>query len=163
MRVVLGVLLVLLLPANALAQGVDAGGDLDALQAEVNRDYAQAMASDCATACRALGSMKRATERLCALAPGDRCENAKQRLDVASARVRAACPECAEELGGKAFAPAQPTAAPAPETVQEEAAVSKKGGCAGCSEATTGGGGLQALGLAALVWLGLRRRRRPSP
>jgi hypothetical protein len=54
--------------------------------------------SDCANACRALGSMDRATGVLCGAAdtPGEhaRCEDAKGRLLRARDRVRASCGGC---------------------------------------------------------------------
>jgi hypothetical protein len=70
------------------------------MSAELNRAQAQleAAAGDCAAACRALASMQRATERLCALADGAddrrRCDDAKTRLVAARDRVRSACGGC---------------------------------------------------------------------
>ena len=58
----------------------------------------QASASDCAAACRALGSLERAATRLCELAesPDDRrrCDDAKQKLGAARDRVRQTCNAC---------------------------------------------------------------------
>jgi hypothetical protein len=51
----------------------------------------------CATACRALASMKRSAEHLCSLAGDGRCEDARGRVRGASARVHAACPTCAAQ------------------------------------------------------------------
>lgn len=50
----------------------------------------------CSTACRALASMRRASERLCALtgAADERCAKARQRTQSAAARVKEACPSC---------------------------------------------------------------------
>jgi hypothetical protein len=53
-------------------------------------------ADGCATACRALSSMRRAATHLCDLA-GDsdaRCDSAKGRVANAEERVRASCSEC---------------------------------------------------------------------
>jgi hypothetical protein len=53
-------------------------------------------AAPCERACRALGSMRRATDHLCGLA-GDadaRCESARERVRSAGERVQAACPAC---------------------------------------------------------------------
>jgi len=50
----------------------------------------------CDTACRAFSSMQRAAGHLCSIA-GDadaRCGAARERLQRASERVRAACPAC---------------------------------------------------------------------
>lgn len=53
---------------------------------------------DCAQACRALASMQRATNHLCALVEGSddgrRCEDARRRLLAARDRVRSSCGEC---------------------------------------------------------------------
>jgi MYXO-CTERM domain-containing protein len=158
-----------LLPSVAQAQvtgaTADAGSDIDALQAQLDRDYAQALASDCALACRALESMRRSADRLCQLDPGDRCSRAKQKVDSASARVRAACPTCAEELGapsGGAGAPAPPEASPAPpaETVvQAEAVSSSRRGC-GCTATRSPADAIEPLALGGLVLVALRRRKR---
>lgn len=59
----------------------------------------QTSAGDCATACRALGSMDRAARHLCDLAGNDdeldRCEEAKRKVLRARDRVRATCGICA--------------------------------------------------------------------
>jgi hypothetical protein len=58
----------------------------------------QSSAGDCATACRALGSMERATAHLCALASsGDdqrSCQDAKAKVLAGRDRVRASCGDC---------------------------------------------------------------------
>jgi len=80
-------------PARRQARRVAAGAELDRAQADL-----EASASDCAAACRALASMDRATTHLCALADDSddqrRCEDARQRLTAARARVRASCGAC---------------------------------------------------------------------
>ncbi|MCC6553242.1 MAG: hypothetical protein IT372_09515 [Polyangiaceae bacterium] len=55
-------------------------------------------ASPCATACRALASMRRAAEHLCGLAGQEdaRCGSARERVQRAGERVHAACPACSE-------------------------------------------------------------------
>jgi MYXO-CTERM domain-containing protein len=161
-RVALGVVLLSLVPSAALAQPAIAGDDASALQAEVETDYGQAMASDCALACKALGSMQRATQRLCALDPGDRCASAKQKLDAAAAHVHAACPDCAREQGERQLEqrPAESPPPPA-QPVAEEATVTKRGGCAGCTVSPAGTDALAPAGLALLLgWVARRRRRR---
>jgi hypothetical protein len=52
--------------------------------------------SPCETACEALGSMRRAAKRVCALEPGERCSKAQTRVSRASERVRSRCQECEE-------------------------------------------------------------------
>jgi hypothetical protein len=57
----------------------------------------EAGASDCANACRALGSMDRAAGQLCDATRGDdpsRCDDAKARLLRARDQVRGACGGC---------------------------------------------------------------------
>jgi hypothetical protein len=70
-----------------------AGLELDTAQREL-----EASAGDCAAACRALGSMERATGHLCDLASDleDRrvCEEAKTRVQAARDRVRNTCGSC---------------------------------------------------------------------
>ena len=170
-RVVCAVLLSLM-PASAFAQVSDPG-NADALVVEIDRDYAAAQGGDCATACKALDSMRRAADRLCQLDPGDRCAKARQKVSDAKDRVRASCPSCAQPLGnglsgGAGQAPAEP---PAPAAVagpskseqtaaQEESAPRKGGGCAGCSTGPGGDGLALALGVGSLVLVGVRRRRR---
>ncbi|HEY6460805.1 MAG TPA: hypothetical protein VIY73_11665 [Polyangiaceae bacterium] len=181
MRVTLGVVGIALLagtlvlsPGTArgqpsgVASSVDAGGgagrapSVASLEAELDGDYAQAMASDCALACKALGSMRRATENLCALDPGDRCAKARERLAAATAHVKSACPECAEPLGEKEIAPRTEISPVAPPPPQEESAsvasVSKRGGCAGCATTGTETGPMAPCAVGLLALLGLRRR-----
>jgi hypothetical protein len=73
---------------------VHARSDLDRAEREL-----RTAAGDCATACRALGSMERATAHLCSLAtaPEDRdhCEHAKARVIAARAEVKSTCGSCA--------------------------------------------------------------------
>ena len=155
-------LLLTCLPSTALAQpALASSSDVDAAQAEVDRDYAQALASDCGLACRALDSMKHATERLCALDPGDRCASAKKKLDDATTRVRTACPVCAEALEEKKpVAAPRPAEAPASMNVVEAESVQKKGGCAGCATTSAPADAVGPLALVGLTLLLLRRRRR---
>lgn len=57
-------------------------------------------AGSCETACDALASMRRASDRICVLAASDspdgaqRCDRARARLARATQRVATACPEC---------------------------------------------------------------------
>jgi hypothetical protein len=58
----------------------------------------RASAGDCATACRALASMERATTQICSLTGEDgdagRCDDARRRLLTARDRVNSACGGC---------------------------------------------------------------------
>jgi MYXO-CTERM domain-containing protein len=181
------VVLIALAPRAAAADPTSAPATqaIEALQAEVDRDYAQALAADCAIACRALDSMRRAAERLCALDPGARCASAREKLEAASAHVRTACPGCPESLldelpktgaPGQGAAPTKkaetPTATEAPanappapaEAPAAEQVATRKGGCAGCATSPAMPDGVAPAGLAwlgALAWM-RRRRRRPQ-
>jgi MYXO-CTERM domain-containing protein len=148
----------LLIASPAVAQGFADGGDGDMLVAQVEREYAESLASDCATACRALESMRHAVERLCEADPGDRCERARTRLIDAAARVRAACPSCEQKLGGAEPATAPPP--PPPVAEEEAAAPGRHGGCAGCSTGAANGDRAGWGALAAALLLASRRRRR---
>jgi hypothetical protein len=81
-----------------------AGTDLEAAQRELDRG-----GRDCATACRALGSMDRAVGRLCELARANeetrRCEDARLKLFSARERVRNMCGSCAGGPSVEAGAP----------------------------------------------------------
>jgi len=159
-RRALAIVALVLWPAPLLAQSAapDAGrGEVDELQAEIARDYGEALASDCATACRALESMRRAAEHLCALDGGQRCAEARQKVTAATERVRAACPSCAQALGGPAPAPAT---APAPAQAVELESSSRRGGCAGCAVSPVDADGPGPLAAAAAAALLARRRRR---
>jgi MYXO-CTERM domain-containing protein len=154
----LAVLLLTCLPSTALAQpALASGSDVDAAQAEVDRDYAQALASDCGLACRALESMRHATEKLCAL----RCANAKKKLDDATTRVRTACPVCPEQLEERRpVASPPPAEAPSSMNAVEAASVQKKGGCAGCATTSAPADAVGPIALVGLALLLRRRRRR---
>jgi hypothetical protein len=68
-------------------------GDFDRSEREL-----KASPGDCATACRALASMERATVQICALTgeagDTDRCDDARRRLLSARDHVRSACGGC---------------------------------------------------------------------
>jgi MYXO-CTERM domain-containing protein len=163
----LAALAVLVPKLAAAAPEAGAPQSVDALQVELERDYAEASTGDCATACRALDSMRNATEKLCALDPGVRCANARQRLEAASAHVRTACPTCPEPLGETPAAGAASTNLPPqaqPTMTESYAAVApRKGGCAGCAISSAAPNARLSLGLAGLGLLACWRRRRRSP
>ena len=154
----------------ARAQG--AKDDLTTLEKNLAQEHDALSTSDCATACRALASIRRAADKICALDSGERCAAGRAKADDATRRVREACPECAI-----ASAPPQPSppkeeramtkagAAPANAEVTTAAppSESKRGGCAGCTTSTTAPGDLTlgALAFGALV-LVMRRRRRTA-
>jgi MYXO-CTERM domain-containing protein len=150
-------------PRQASAQQLPAADpaveqQVSTLEAEIAREDEALTTDNCGTACTALASMRRATQRLCALDPGPRCAAARARVDAASRRVLGACPECTadrdeapRQVGGEA---APPAASRAPQAAPEPGS----GGCAGC---TVGGGGhAGALALAAAAALAALHRRR---
>jgi hypothetical protein len=56
----------------------------------------ESRASRCAVACSALGSMRRAADRLCELQGenDDACTDARSRVERSQTRVRRSCPSC---------------------------------------------------------------------
>jgi hypothetical protein len=82
--------------ADVTPKMAEAQADFD----EIDQSLATASGQDCTTMCKALQSLARAAERICALAQsGDeadkkRCADAKARLEEAAQRVRMACPGC---------------------------------------------------------------------
>jgi hypothetical protein len=70
------------------------------LDFESAQDAFSAAGNECASLCKALASMKRATEHLCELTQGGgsndqkRCTDAKAKLESAQAKVKAACGGC---------------------------------------------------------------------
>lgn len=70
--------------------------------------------TDCITMCKALQSMSRSAERVCALAPpGDeaakhKCDDARAKVDEATKKVLAACPACNPNPPGGGVVTAKP-------------------------------------------------------
>jgi hypothetical protein len=83
-------------PARAQAADAGAPSDIASLEDEIARARVALQTEDCATACKALSSLLRAADKLCALDPGPRCSAARAKADDATSRVRAACPDCAQ-------------------------------------------------------------------
>jgi hypothetical protein len=158
--------------------GAASKDDLTTLERSLAEQHDALSTSDCANACRALASIRRAADKICALDPGDRCAAGRAKADDATRRVREACPECAIA-----------TAAPEPKPREERAMTkgaskaaevpqrgsdavptaqaagppseSKRGGCAGCATTRAAPGDLAGGVLAAVALaLVLRRRRR---
>ena len=87
-------------PQNAVQNATPTGDSrvarMNAARSDLDRAESQVSAamSDCATACRALESMERAAEHLCAIDSGSECGRARERLEAARQRVRASCGGC---------------------------------------------------------------------
>jgi hypothetical protein len=150
--VVLGALAIFL-PATARADA----GEADALERQLEQEHAALSTADCNTACKALGSIQRAAEKICAIEPGPRCSSARAKADDAARRVREACPDCVIAEGPSKEAPraAQPVAASDAVATRERA--ESRGGCRSCgtsgSSDSRGDVGVIVFGVAAAVRL----------
>ncbi len=164
------VVAVVAVPARAAAADAGTGDEAEDLARSIASQAEALSTDDCAAACKALASMRRATDRLCSLDAGRRCADARARLDDASRKVRAACPTCEvampappEDKPSVVHAPAKGGAPPpaAPEAASAPPSESRRGGCAGCSGASGGtdAGTIVAV-VTALVTLARRTRRR---
>lgn len=137
--------------------------EIDALHARLGQELST---HACDEACRALASMRRAAERLCALDSGPRCVEARSRCDGAAAQVREVCPECAiaastpKDERAITGAP-KDSAASEPSLARE----STRGGCASCSAASGAGdfGDACAVGVGLALSAAVARRRRHRP
>jgi MYXO-CTERM domain-containing protein len=145
------------LASSSAARGAE---DVRALEKQLADELVALSTSDCTLACRALASIHRAAERICALEPGPRCDAARAKAADAERRVHEACPACAIEQG----APAGPAtkaeeAAPAAESeVVTSARPAPRGGCRSCTTAPAPNpGGIAWLVLVAIGTLGFRR------
>jgi len=139
-----------------VSSGTPDGGDdeVTALERELAHEDEELSTTDCASACRALGSMQRAADRICALDPGPRCSGARAKVTGARERVRAACPACGIDADRE-----PPTTVTTTGSTADAERV-KGGGCAGCAMDGGAGAGAGALGIAWLLAALLGRRRR---
>jgi hypothetical protein len=154
-----------LTPARAEASDGGASNDIRVLERQLDEEHATLSTSDCTAACRALGSIQRAAEKICALEPGARCEAARAKAADATRRVREACPDCALASTSREPSPDQramtqneSVAASAPPAEQE------RGGCRSCTTAGSSSTPQDLVLLALSILGGLRalgRRRRP--
>ena len=152
-----GIAFLTFLTTLTFAGEVRAEDEATTLEANLNQETTELSTSDCVSACKALNSIRRAADRICELAPGPRCDAARSKADVATKKVKEACPECAIAAAPKLEDErAQAPEPPAPAATSE--AAPPPGGCRSC--ATTSGrpeyGDLTVFALAALA---LRRRR----
>ena len=84
----------ILVAATFVTENAFADDDVESLIKQLNDEHAALSTQDCVTACKALGSIRRASDRICALEPGPRCADARAKADDAQRRVQAACPDC---------------------------------------------------------------------
>lgn len=163
MRAIAGLLAFCVVCASgAVASAAD---EVTTLETQLGRETTELSTSDCAAACKALASIRRASDRICELEPGPRCEAARAKAEDATKKVRDACPECAiaqmkkEDDERRAMTP--PAEAPAEDAKQAETAKAEPRGCRNC--ATSSGapdrGDFAVFGLA-LAFLAQRLRRR---
>lgn len=133
-----------------------ADDEITNLEKGLAEEHAALSTADCSAACRALASIRRAADRICALEPGPRCTAAHAKAEEATRRVRDACPQCA------VLSTAPPDSIQQSETtVSAPPAESSRGGCASCdvggaTPADCTAGALAILALARV----LRRRRK---
>jgi hypothetical protein len=164
---------VCLAPLARAADGGAAASEADTLarsiaeSAESLATATGASAGECITACRAVGSMRRATERLCALEPGPRCNDARAALASAAEKVRAACPTCitaAPPLSAPlpAEAASTPASEPAANPSAQPPAERPSRGCAACAVlcGPVGNGEPSALFAAAAIFAFVARTKR---
>ena len=132
-----------------------AADDVRTLEAQLNEEHAALRTTDCDAACRALASIRRAADKICALEQGPRCDAARAKLADATRRVHDACPDCALAAGPSPPAPEPAAEASAPPAEKE------RGGCRSCAETPSAPDGSWALVVLATMHL-LRRRPRKS-
>jgi hypothetical protein len=159
-------------PQGASVEGAQ---DLTTLEQKLTAETDALSTSDCANACRALASIRRAADKICALDPGDRCAAGRAKAEDATKRVREACPECAiaftapptspptnerrEPVMRKSEAPPEP--APVAQSVGgAPPSESRRGGCAGCTTAKTSANDLAGAMVGILAFFVATRRRR---
>lgn len=157
---------------SASAFGADAGpgDDVESLAKQLQQEWSALSTSDCAIACKAYASIRRAADKICGLEPGPRCNDARSKADDAQRRVQAACPDChiaiapgkEDERRAVQPAPPPPMDAKGSATAMESSeSAPRKGGCASC---TTSGerpiGDLGAAAAFAFVMARILRRRR---
>lgn len=116
----------------------DGRDDVRTLEKQLNDESAALSTTDCNAACRALGSIRRAADKICSIEPGARCDAARSKAADATKRVREACPDCAvaavpspvpEEAPVRAGAE---HAREAPTAMAPPSEEKGRGGCASC-------------------------------
>jgi MYXO-CTERM domain-containing protein len=159
---------VMMMLASASAFAADDAGpgdDPETLLTQLQQEYTSLSTQDCATACKALASIRRAADKICGLEPGPRCVDARSKADDAQRRVQAACPDCAIAAAPPKDDERRATQYSTPATVDSKVqaeSAPRRGGCASCStpgEKPTGDLGVVILGAFAVARLLTRRRR----
>jgi MYXO-CTERM domain-containing protein len=155
------------------ARAADGGADdIKALEKQLSEEHSTLSTSDCNAACKALGSIRRAAEKICAIEPGPRCEGAREKAADATRRVHDACPDCALASGPMPPAPPPVRATESPDRAAPPANAPAREestrGCASCASTDSRGGGLNGdLGLVGLAVFGalrvFRKRSRRNP
>jgi hypothetical protein len=110
--------------------------NVETLQRELQQEYSALSTQDCATACKALASIRRAADKICALEPGPRCADARAKADDAQHRVQSACPDCQIAAAPPTDEERRAAEQPAPGSAKPQAAPpaeDRRGGCASCS------------------------------
>lgn len=113
--------------------------EVTTLEARLSNETTELSTSDCAAACKALASIRRAADRICELEPGPRCDAARSKADEATRRVREACPECTIARGPtpdderRAVQPSAPVAESRPPASAPASERSEARGCRHCA------------------------------
>lgn len=138
----------MMLAAGPVLADAGEASDVRALEQQLADEHTALSTADCNGACRALSSIRRAADKICALEPGPRCDAAREKAADATRRVREACPDC--------VIASSPEPAPSPERATTAARDGSapleseaRGGCRSC--AATGGGPAADLGAIVLA------------
>jgi len=118
--------------------------DITALETQLKTETTALSTSDCNSACRALQSIRRAADKICAIEPGPRCDAARSKANDATKRVQDACPDCVVALNPSPTPPPDragasggngvPSPPPAPAMESTQSAPDRgRGGCASCA------------------------------
>jgi len=153
--------------AHAADAGASSSSEVSALETQLNQETTTLSTSDCDSACRALRSIRRAADRICALEPGPRCDAARAKADDATKRVHDACPDCAipappSPHKDEAMTKGGSMSPPPPQNAPSEPQSERAGGCRSCTSAGSQEVDLGLLGLGILGVLRVIRKRRPN-
>ncbi len=110
--------------SEAEAQERPADEEVEVQLTLIEQSLAKLELSNCASACEALKSMRRAAERVCSLDGAGPCDKARAKVEEARKKVAAACPDCEAAQARRSVheepAPKPATKAPHPEPVREK-------------------------------------------
>jgi hypothetical protein len=153
---------VMMAVVTLLVTAARAAEDVRTLEKQLADEVASLSTSDCNLACRALESIRRAADRICALEPGPRCDAARAKVAESTRRVREACPACVAAEAPLGRDHGTPASAPEPPSVAEvTTSAQPKGGCRSCAIGS-GPIGLDPGFCLLAAWAAWRLRRPPK-